>query len=75
MHVLTRAGVAIASLDKYHPELKDHIDTLKAMGAASKERHGLTWDDLVNGPPERDEANPENDRRFQVGIKLMETRP
>lgn len=50
MHVLTRAGVAIASLDKYHPELKDHIDTIKAMGAASKERHGLTWDDLVNGP-------------------------
>lgn len=47
MHVLTRPGIAIASLDKYHPDLKGHIETLKAMGAASKERHGLTFQDLT----------------------------
>lgn len=43
MHVLTRPGVAIASLDKYHPALRDHIDTLKAMGEAAEDRNGLTW--------------------------------
>lgn len=46
MHVLTRPGVAIASLDKYHPELKDHIEALKKMGKAAEDRMGLTWDDL-----------------------------
>ncbi|WP_435634326.1 hypothetical protein ACSC9U_18300 [Pseudomonas solani] len=50
MHVLTNAGVAIASVDKYHPELAAHIQTLKAMGEASEERNGLTWADLVDGP-------------------------
>lgn len=50
MHVLTRPGVAIASLDKYHPALREHIETIKAMGKASEERHGLTWGDLVGGP-------------------------
>lgn len=43
MHVLTKPGVAIASLDKYHPALREHIDTLKAMGEAAEERNGLTW--------------------------------
>lgn len=52
MHVLTKAGVAIASLDKYHPALKPHIETIKAMGVAAEERMGLTWEDLVNGPQE-----------------------
>lgn len=47
MHVLTRPGVAIASLDKYHPALREHIETIKAMGNASEERHGLTLDDLA----------------------------
>lgn len=53
MHVLTRPGVAIASLDKYHPALRDHIDTLKAMGEASEERNGLTWADMSDGPFDR----------------------
>ena len=46
MHVLTKAGVAIASLDKYHPALKPHIETIKAMGKAAEDRMGLTWADL-----------------------------
>lgn len=50
MHVLTRPGVAIASLDKYHPALREHIETIKAMGNASEERHGLTWGHLLAGP-------------------------
>lgn len=50
MHVLTRPGVAIASLDKYHPELKEHIKTFKEMGETA-ERIGLTHASFRPGPP------------------------
>jgi hypothetical protein len=50
MHVLTHAGVAIPSVDKYHPALKEHISTIKEMGEAAETRNGLTWGDLVDGP-------------------------
>lgn len=56
MHVLTQVGVAIASKDKYHPELLPHIDTIKAMGNAAEERHGLTAQDINLGPAEWVEA-------------------
>lgn len=50
MHILTRPGVAIASVDKYHPNLLPHIDTIKAMGAESDKRHGLVHKDFRPGP-------------------------
>lgn len=50
MHVLTNAGVAIASVDKYHPALKNHIDTIKSIGVAAEERNGLMWRDLAAAP-------------------------
>jgi len=46
MHVLIQKEAVVPSLDKYHPELRPHIDTLKAMGLAAEERMGLTTEDL-----------------------------
>lgn len=46
MHVLTNAGVAIASVDKYHPELKEHIQTLKEMGEFSEKHNGISRHDF-----------------------------
>ncbi|WP_323115358.1 hypothetical protein [Pseudomonas guariconensis] len=42
--------MAIASVDKYHPNLLPHIDTIKAMGKASEERHGLNHMDFDDAP-------------------------
>lgn len=50
MHVLTHAGVAIPSVDKYHPALKEHIPTIKEMGEAAEARNGLTWVILWTAP-------------------------
>lgn len=39
--VLDNAVTGIASLDKYHPLLRDHLETLKAMAEWSEENNGI----------------------------------
>lgn len=50
MHVLSRAAIAVASMEKYHPALIGHIPVLKEMAEAAEELNGLTWEELEVSP-------------------------
>lgn len=45
-HVLLKSATAIPSKDKYHPDIRAHLEAIQAMGKASEERNGLTHLDL-----------------------------
>ncbi|WP_087502369.1 hypothetical protein [Pseudomonas sp. SID14000] len=50
-HVLLKAGTAIPSKDKLHPELRPHMPAIERLAKLSEDQHGLTWDKLLSGPP------------------------
>ena len=45
-HVLLKSATAIPSKDKYHPDIRAHLEAIQAMGKAAEERNGLTWKDI-----------------------------